>query len=157
MKKEKQSILKGIFPPPLFVLALLIIGFGLQWYKPLSLQNSQRDYWLFIGIIVIIISGVLALFASRIMRALGTPINFNTPTIMIINGGAFRVTRNPLYLSLLLLYAGVGIVANSWWFALLLLVLFCFLRRVILREERYLEHIFGNEYVLYKNSVRRWL
>lgn len=157
MKKENQSILKGIFPPPLIVLALLIIGFGLRWYKPLSLQNSYRDYWLFIGIILIVLSGVLALLARRIMRSLGTPINFNKPTRMIVNKGAFRVTRNPLYLSLLMLYAGVGIVANSWWFVLLLPVLFLSLHRVILREEKYLEHIFGNEYVLYKNSVKRWL
>ena len=157
MKEESQSIIKGIFPPPLFVLALLIIGFSLRWYNPLSFQNNHRDYWLFSGIIVIILSGLLAFLASRIMRSQRTPINFDNPTIMIINKGPFRFTRNPLYLSLLMFYGGAGIVANSLWFALLLPVLYFFLRSVILREEKYLDHIFGNEYVLYKNTVKRWL
>jgi protein-S-isoprenylcysteine O-methyltransferase Ste14 len=155
--KGNQSLFEGIFPPPLIVLALLIAGSGLQWQIPLAFQKQYRDYWLIIGILLIVFSGLLAFFASRIMRSQRTPVNFNKPTIMIVKKGPFRFTRNPLYLSLLMLYAGIGIMINSLWFVLLLFFLFFFLRRVILLEEKYLEHHFSSEYMLYKSAVRRWL
>lgn len=157
MKNENKSFLEGIIPPPLIVLALLIAGFGLQWQLPLEFQKQYRDYWLIIGILSMVFSGLLAFFTSRIMRSQRTPVNFNKPTIMIVKKGPFRFTRNPLYLSLLMLYAGIGIMMNSLWFALLLVLLFIFLRRVILREETYLEHLFSSEYMLYKSAVRRWI
>lgn len=155
--KQKEQGIGRIIPPPLFVIALSLIGFGAQWRYPLSFQNSHRYFWLIVGIVLIVLSGLLALGARRIMQSQKTPISFNKPTVVIIRNGPFAFTRNPLYLSLAMLYAGVGIMLNSVWFAPLLLVLIFFLHRVILREERYLERNFGNEYAIYKKNVRRWL
>jgi len=158
VKKDPANTLKRTFPSPLIVLALTLIGFGLQWYQPLRSQNtSHRGYWLFAGIIMMLFSGSVALLASRVMLTRRTPISFGTPTVAIIDEGPFRFTRNPLYLSLLFLYTGIGIEADSLWFALLLIVVFSFLHLVVVREERYLEQSFGNEYLLYKSAVRRWL
>lgn len=157
LKKEKPRLFEGIYPPPLIMLALLIAGSGLQWQIPLVFQKQYRDYWLIIGILSIVFSGLGAFFTSRIMRSQRTPVNFNKPTIMIIKKGPFRFTRNPLYLSLLMLYAGIGIMMNSLWFAMLIVFLFFFLFRVILLEEKYLEHLFSSEYMLYKSAVRRWI
>jgi protein-S-isoprenylcysteine O-methyltransferase Ste14 len=154
---EKPSILGGIFPPPLVVLALSIIGLGLQWHNPLLFQQAHRAYWVFFGIILVGTAGLLAFSARQIMRSQGTPIIFNKPTVVIVSKGPFAFTRNPLYLSLIMLYAGVGIMVNSLWFAPLLGVLVLFLHKVVLREENYLEHEFGKAYVLYKSAVRRWL
>ncbi|MBI5557680.1 MAG: isoprenylcysteine carboxylmethyltransferase family protein [Deltaproteobacteria bacterium] len=156
MKRKEQGIGR-ILPPPLFVIALFLLGFGIQWHYPLSFQNSYRSFWLIVGIILIAFSGLLAFLARRIMRSQKTPISFNKPTVAIIRNGPFAFTRNPLYLSLALLYSGAGIMVNSAWFAPLLIVLILFLHRVILREERYLERDFGNEYSIYKKNVRRWL
>lgn len=155
--KQKEQGIGRIIPPPLFVIALSLIGFGAQWRYPFSFQNSHRFFWLIIGIVLVVFSGLLAFGARRIMRSQKTPISFNKPTVVIIRNGPFAITRNPLYLSLAMLYAGVGIMLNSAWFAPLLLVLIFFLRRVILREEKYLERDFGNEYSIYKKNVRRWL
>ena len=158
MKQESQGVLEGIFPPPLFVLLLTILGSGLQWQKPLAYQSAEcRICWLFAGSALIVCAGTLALLARRIMLSRGTPIRFDKPTVAILAQGPFRYTRNPLYLALLLLYTGVGVMANSWWFALLLVALFMFLRRVVVREEAYLERLFGDTYLRYTFTVRRWL
>jgi protein-S-isoprenylcysteine O-methyltransferase Ste14 len=158
VKKDPANTLEGTFPPPLIVLALTLIGFGLQWYQPLRYQNtSHRGYWLFAGIILMLFAGSVALLARRVMLTRKTPISFGKPTVAIIAEGPFRFTRNPLYLSLLFLYTGIGIEADSLWFALLLIVVFSFLHLVVVREEQYLEQSFGNEYLLYKSAVRRWL
>jgi len=72
--------------------------------------------------------------------------------------GPFRYTRNPGYLSMAMIYAGIAVLRNALWAILLLpLVLYMTQREVIGREERYLERAFGEEYLAYKAHVRRWV
>lgn len=55
-------------------------------------------------------------------------------------------------------YAGVGLAADSLWTVALLVPLLLLMRYgVIAREERYLARKFGQRYLAYKASVRRWL
>jgi protein-S-isoprenylcysteine O-methyltransferase Ste14 len=57
-----------------------------------------------------------------------------------------------------LVYAGIAILANALWAALLLpFVLVVMQKGVIEREERYLERKFGEEYLRYKARTRRWI
>jgi protein-S-isoprenylcysteine O-methyltransferase Ste14 len=63
-----------------------------------------------------------------------------------------------MYLGLGLVSAGIACMANALWPLLLVpLVLAVVQRLVISREERYLEHKFGESYLAYKAQVRRWL
>jgi protein-S-isoprenylcysteine O-methyltransferase Ste14 len=72
--------------------------------------------------------------------------------------GPFRYSRNPAYLSLAMIYAGIAVLRNSLWTILLLpLVVYVIQREVIGREERYLERALGEEYLAYKARVRRWV
>ncbi len=67
-------------------------------------------------------------------------------------------TRNPMYLGMALVYAGLAIGFDGpIAFALLPLVLIAIQTQVIAREERYLEAKFGDDYRRYKAEVRRWL
>ncbi|MCH7635332.1 MAG: isoprenylcysteine carboxylmethyltransferase family protein, partial [Proteobacteria bacterium] len=67
-------------------------------------------------------------------------------------------SRNPMYLALSLLYAGIGIAADGpWTLALLVPLLLVMHYGVIIREERYLERKFGDDYRRYKSTTRRWL
>jgi protein-S-isoprenylcysteine O-methyltransferase Ste14 len=73
-------------------------------------------------------------------------------------GGPYRLSRNPIYLSMILLQVGVGIWTASLWFFILAAVCVALLTwGVILREERYLTRKFGDEYLSYKSRVRRWI
>jgi len=52
----------------------------------------------------------------------------------------------------------IAIIADSAWHLIASILLFLFFNfGVVLREEQYLEKIFGEEYIRYKNSVRRWI
>src|SRR5215207_503463 len=76
----------------------------------------------------------------------------------LVTDGPFRYTRNPGYLGLAMLYAGIAVLRNALWAILPLpLVVYVFQRQVIGREERYLERTFGEEYLAYKTRVRRWV
>ena len=101
---------------------------------------------------------VPTILALRNMRRAGTNVNPTQPTTALILEGAYRFTRNPIYLGLTLLYTGIAILANTLWPILLLPgALFVMTRGVIEREEAYLEQKFGTQYVAYKAKVRRWL
>ncbi len=80
------------------------------------------------------------------------------PSTALITEGPYRFSRNPMYLALSLLYAGIGIAADSpWTLALLVPLLIVLHYGVIIREERYLERKFADAYRRYKSSTRRWL
>ena len=91
------------------------------------------------------------------MRRAGTNIRPDRPATVIVTDGPFRFSRNPLYLSLTLVYVGIASMMNALWPLLLLVPLLLIVQRgVVLREERYLEAKFGETYRSYKTRVRRW-
>ena len=111
-----------------------------------------------IGIVLFIIAPLLAIPAMWRMKAAGTNVHPSEPTTTIVRGGPYRFTRNPMYLALTLLQIGVAFVLNdaiTFLFAAALALMLHF--GVILREERYLEAKFGEEYLALKRSVRRWI
>jgi protein-S-isoprenylcysteine O-methyltransferase Ste14 len=94
----------------------------------------------------------------RALLAARTNIGPTLPSTAIVTTGPFRLSRNPLYLALTLLYLGLVLAFDSWWgIARLIPLLLVMHRGVILREERYLEAKFGDEYRRYKVSVARYL
>ena len=85
------------------------------------------------------------------------PVRTDKPVPKLTTEGPFRLSRNPGYLSFVMIYAGIALLRNSLWAILLLpLVVMVMQREVIGREESYLERTFGEEYLTYKVRVRRW-
>ena len=80
------------------------------------------------------------------------------PALTIVRSGPYRFTRNPMYLSLCLLQVALGFILDGWIPLLFALVLMAILHfGVILREEKYLEAKFGEQYLVLKREVRRWI
>lgn len=80
------------------------------------------------------------------------------PSPALVERGPFRVTRNPMYLCMVLGCIGVAILfANVWILILTPLCVWLLQRYAIVPEEAYLERKFGEAYVAYKRRVRRWL
>ena len=109
-------------------------------------------------------SGLIAVFALwngwtlMAMASRGTSILPGGSTTLILRGGPFRVSRNPLYVGLILLDAGLALIVPSVWGLLSLAVGIAALRwGAIIPEERYLAAKFGDEYDGYRARVRRWL
>ena len=145
-----------IAPPPLIFLAGLLIGFGLDYLFPYPLLPNTVQYW--VGGVLIVVSILLVLPAFREFRRAGTAVNPRKSTTAVITGGTFRFTRNPLYVALAMLIAGVAVAADSVFvLAMLYPVLLVIRYGVIAREERYLEAKFGQAYMDYQARVRRWL
>ena len=156
MHENSTDIPGVIAPPPLIFLAAIIVGGVLHFLLPLRLIPDALQVPL--GVVLLIASVVLgASAAQRFMRA-GTHLEPYRPSTAIVTSGPYRFTRNPIYLSFVLFQAGIGILIDGAWILLLLIPALLIVHYgVILREERYLERKFGDEYRQFKASVRRWI
>lgn len=154
--KERTQDHAGVqAPPPLIYLSGLFAGAWLQYKFPLSFL--PRKFRTLSGGILIGSATLLLGTCLRIMRRAGTNVSPTQPTTELIVEGPYRATRNPIYLGLTMLYAGIALLINSLWAILLLpLILRIMNRGVIEREESYLEQKFGERYRQYKKQVARW-
>ena len=128
----------------------------LQRFLPLPFieQSAAR----ILGVMIMIINIIIGLPAARKMLSAKTSLNPHRPTTALVFSGPYRFSRNPMYIGLTLLYAGLMVFFQITWGLLLLpFVIWLITIWVIIPEEKYLETKFGNEYLNYKSSVRRWV
>jgi len=77
---------------------------------------------------------------------------------MLLKGGPYALSRNPMYVGWTLIYIGISFAANSVWTIAMLPIVIIYIHFVdIRREERILEDEFGDEYRRYKRRVRRYI
>jgi protein-S-isoprenylcysteine O-methyltransferase Ste14 len=142
------------FPPPLLFAAGLALGWLIDKWIPLPLSTLPP----LLGWALITAGVILALSAVFLFFRARTHLIPNRPATTLVVAGPYRLTRNPMYVSLTAVYLGVCVLMQSLWALVLLpLVLVTIYRKVIAPEEAYLERRFGGEYAQYKKQVRRWL
>ena len=145
------------FPPPFIYLGLLLLGLLADWLLGLELP---LDWPVRIAGLVLLGGAGLAvgLPANERFRRVGTDVRPWKSSSAFVADGVYRFTRNPMYLGMALIYAGLAMTfASVAGLALLPVLLLIVQTQVIAREERYLEGKFGEDYRRYKASVRRWL
>lgn len=147
------------FPPPLLFAAGLAIGWALHRAYPLPLLgDGGRTAGLVLGWAGVALAGVLLAWALLSFARARTAILPNRPARMLVLGGPYRFTRNPMYVGMVLLYLGAtALIDTIWTLPLLPLVLWILHRAVVRLEERYLAAKFGADYEEYRRQVRRWL
>ncbi len=144
------------FHPPVLLALVLVVGFLARGLVPLHFL--ARAWATSIGPIITVAAFGVFGWAVYTMRRGNASLPTSEPTHAIVIRGPYRFSRNPIYLSMLLLQLSIGIWANSLWFLGLAVIAAVLLWwGVISREERYLERKFGAEYLSYKGRVRRWL
>lgn len=155
---DAESKRRRVIPPPLYFLACLLAGSVVQYLRPVPLGPYSFQLGAWVGIVTLAIAGMLGGWALLEMTRHHTPVEpWRTP-IRLVTSGPFRLSRNPLYLTLTTVIVALSIMANSAWLLATGVVLLLLLDRfVVQREEAVLEHVFGSEYVSYKSRVRRWV
>src|SRR5579863_746344 len=113
MAENTQDTAGVIAPPPLIYVGGLALG--LLLHRAFPAKFLPRGVAQVVGVALIGISGVVVTSAIREMRRADTPVNPTEPTRALVVEGPFSFTRNPLYLSLTLLYAGIASLINSLW------------------------------------------
>jgi len=146
------------FPPPFVPVIALAIGIILERYVlPISPSLSSLIRFGVGGLLLVTGLGLMAA-AFGLFRSTGQDPKPWEVTPEIISTGIYGFTRNPMYVSMGLLQAGIGLALSNLWVVLLVPVTWITIYRLAIRyEEAYLERKFGSEYLDYKRAVRRWV
>ena len=145
-----------VTPPALFAVSILV-GFLLNLWIPFALAIPVVAARVSGG--VLLVAGfALGLGAMRALVGAGTSPVPHRPSHALVARGAYGISRNPIYLGMALLLAGVAVLARSGWHLVMLVAFVVGIDRLqIRREERYLEARFGEEFRAYRSRVRRWI
>ena len=143
-----------ILPPHYFVLSLvLIIGIGI-----LEGGSLLPSPWQYVGLLPVLVGVVMAAQGSRLFARAGTSIIPFTESSALVTSGVFSISRNPMYTGMVLALAGTAVIMNGAFAWLVVIAFTALIRGIFIRtEEKLMEKTFGEEYLTYKASVRRWI
>ncbi|MDB5279848.1 MAG: isoprenylcysteine carboxylmethyltransferase family protein [Ferruginibacter sp.] len=149
----------GVYiPPPLLYVLTFIAAVRIQ--KIIPINNALFNLTALKGTGVFFLMAALY-FLVRSLRQFfltkNTLVLIKPATSLQITG-IYKISRNPMYTGLAILYFGITCLIGNWWNLILFPLLFIIVQEYIIkREEKYLELEFGEEYKDYKRNVRRWL
>lgn len=146
---------RKIIPPVYFVLTLIAMA---CLHQLLPIARFIAPPFSYAGVALLLLGMLLAAVSAEAFRKAGTPVIPFEKSTVLVTSGFYRYTRNPMYLGLLLLLIGAALLFGTVG-ALLPIPFFVWVieARFIRGEERFLQEIFGDDYLEYKRRVRRWL
>jgi protein-S-isoprenylcysteine O-methyltransferase Ste14 len=106
-----------------------------------------------------VFSGIfMAAISAHLFKKAGTGIKPFDEVTTLVKDGFYRYSRNPMYLGMCLMLTGSAFLMGNIG-ALLPIPVFVWIIRnkFVAAEERFLEASFGERYLEYKSTVRRWL
>jgi protein-S-isoprenylcysteine O-methyltransferase Ste14 len=145
-----------IWPPvalgvPLGAGLVLTVAVG----DPFSIASSATRW---IGGALVVAFAVWNGWTLSVMASNRTAILPGGATVLILQSGPFRLSRNPLYVGLIALDVALALLAPSFWALVFVPIGIAAITWGAIRpEERYLSGKFGAEYEAYRVRVRRWL
>lgn len=140
----------------------IVAGLIPYWLLRQAIRSTFSFHWgwtQFLGIFLFT-TGLLLLLDCVLRFALtgrGT-LSPADPTKKLVIRGWYQYSRNPMYIGVMGMLTGEALfyqVVWFWWYVALIGLLFNLF--IILVEEPRLKKDFGDEYLTYRKSVRRWL
>lgn len=149
----------GVYiPPPLLYAAVFLAAVFIQKLIPLNKNFFYTTTSKIIGAAFIFISLFFNFPALRQFFKTKNTVITVRPANSLQTTGIYALTRNPMYVSLVLVFTGLSFIIGNWWNLILLPLLVVIVQQyVIKREEKYLTRRFGQQYADYMAKVRRWL
>jgi len=149
MEKERRII------PPVYLLMTLVLMWFMQFVLPVF--RYIHEPVAYVGIIGVLLGIIMAALAAGMFKQAGTGIRPFDEATTLVTSGFYRYTRNPMYIGMILMLAGVAFLMGTIGAALPVLVFILIIRNnFVVGEERFLEASFGQQYLDYKSNVRRW-
>ena len=145
-------------PPPLVALMFALIMWGISNIESLGPIESVLTGPLSLMVLVMGLATNLAAVVS--FRSADTTMNPMRPksAARLVNGGIYRLSRNPMYLGVLLMLSSWAIwLGNPVCLAVLLFFVWYITKFQIVPEERALAELFPEQFESYKSNVRRWI
>jgi protein-S-isoprenylcysteine O-methyltransferase Ste14 len=156
---DRDAARVRVFQPGI-PLAIILASIGLNHIWPLDLGVANLP-WLRYGVgggIVLLSVYFFGFRAVSTMRKTGQSENPYKTTTEIVESGPYAMTRNPMYLQMVLVCFGFSFLLSNGWTLILTPACAVLLYALVIKpEETYLERKFGEPYLEYKTRVRRWI
>ena len=143
------------FYPPHYLL-ILSLCMLITWYFG---ESSPQNLLLILVGLGLIGLGFLLAFNSiaRFVRAKTGVVPFSESTTLITEG-FYKYTRNPMYVGMNSFLLGLMLILQNPLNIFFLIIFFFIVRNMfVFKEEVQMEETFGEDYLIYKGKVRRWL
>jgi len=155
-KNKEASISIILFTVTIVIAVISVLSEYLnELFIPINVLAN--DYLKFIGIILLFLNLVISFLALIQMKdSWRVGIKEDDKTDLIISG-IFKITRNPYFLSYIILFLAYILLVSNVLIIICSLLSFISIHKMIIKEEKYLEAIHGNKYLDYKKNVPRYL
>ena len=146
---------RRVLPPVYFLVAILAIAALHRWLPLATVIVAPYTY---VGAVIIGVGLVLNLVSVRLFAVHSTAIKPFEESSSLVTGGFYRITRNPMYLGMVIILIGIAALFGTLA-SFVPIPIFAWLIQThfILKEEAMLADTFGDEYLAYKDRVRRWI
>jgi len=142
--------------PPSYLNIFLVLPIGLHFVLPI--KRIVHSPYTYLGFVFILLGLALNTWSVRELKKRNTTIDFQEMPNRLVTDGPFRISRNPLYLGGVILSLGIAILLGSLITFVFPVALLLILDRLYIpAEETRLEKTFGQEYLEYRQQVRRWI
>ena len=151
-----MKFLNTKIPPPIVTILFAVLIF----YFSESFAYVDLPFKIYISLFFVLLGFFITFSSARNFKKKETTVNPIKPeeASQLVTDGFFKITRNPMYLGMLLFLLGLSIY-NGLIVGLVFLPLFVgyitFFQ--IIPEERAMIEIFGEDYKAYMKKVRRWI
>jgi protein-S-isoprenylcysteine O-methyltransferase Ste14 len=145
-------------PPPIIAVLIAVTMWGISLITPLLAVSST--YRIPLAMAIAVVGVALALAGNISFRQAKTTVNPLKPEAAssLVSSGIYQLTRNPMYLGMLMVLVAWAAFLSSPWALLGLVAFVIYIDRFqIVPEERVLSQLFGTDYVNYQTKVRRWI
>lgn len=159
MKKYRPFKFLLQIPVPWVFILIYLIGVLFHFIFPIKILPGETISLVkIIGIVLFATGAIIAGRSLLIFRKAHTTTTPGEQSVQLIEEGSYRVTRNPMYLSLTLAYLGEAGILNQIWPVILLPFLLSYVNWVVVPlEEKILGEDYKDEYRSYCRRVHRWL
>lgn len=156
MEKNNSVVHSYFWQTSDFLAALAVtIGFAFETRYETTLGIP---YTFLIGVFVWSTGLLVIFFTKKQFRKHKQKSGLGNAPDTLITDGIFGYSRNPIYLGMVVIVCGFGILFDSWWLIGSGLLAALFMQTIlILPEEAFLQKMFPIEFGVYKKKVRRWI
>ncbi len=142
--------------PPTYFLGAIFLALLCHYMVPLHQFISFP--WCLLGLGPLVIGVALNLLVDQEFKRYDTTVKPFEKSTMLVTNGVFNISRNPMYLGMLLILLGIAFLLGSTTPFIVALALAVLLKYKFIRpEERMLEATFGEQFREYRKKVRRWI
>lgn len=146
---------RNINPPNYFLLSLIFV-IAFHFFMPVV--RLLIFPWNLFGLLPLAAGIYLNLAADQLLKKHHTTVKPMEKSSQLVTTGVFHISRNPMYLGMVLFLSGLSILLGSLSPWLIVIVFAIFLDRIFINfEEKNLQHTFEEKWLNYRNKVGRWI